>query len=611
MKLAPDVFISYSSKDASAAQAACCALEAQGIGCWIAPRDVPAGLKYAEAIVEAINGCRVFLLLLSSESNNSPHVEREVDRAASKEIPILSFRLEPVELSKSMEYYLSSLHWLDASQPPQEKELRALFGAVKNLLAPSREPGETKPPARAKISPPAPKPSMQARREQTDSQPPPAAISGQSNPFTFGNPIKDPSRFHGREAEIRQITNRLLSSAHESTSIIGERRMGKTSLLHFISHPEVSARLGLTADKFCMVYLDFQGLTDITPTRFWQRVLKKMSRTVCDASLVPIIEKLSTLDSFDLFDLEDLFETSLDKGLTIVLMMDEFEYVTQNSNFTGDFFGGLRALAIHYGVALLPATRRELADLCHSEEIKGSPFFNIFANVVLRPFSKSEVDGMIHTYTTGSGFEVTCEERDFIWNLGGGYPFFLQVAGHYMIEGKFQNLGGKALTKYTIENFNQQAEGHYNVLWSYCSESEKVTLLIILALNSEKATRSTLPTLENLGRIRFRSAQDLSALGKRGLVSEQEGLFNIFSFSFVHWIRQEITAAAGEEESRQSLEDWCKASGDENIKEARAVLPGFKKKYWELLKHIGYDLSFELSATGAFDLVKKLEITGM
>jgi uncharacterized protein len=57
------------------------------------------------------------------------------------------------------------------------------------------------------------------------------------NPFTFGNPIKDPARFYGREADIRQITNRLLSSAHESTSIIGERRIGKTSLLYHLSDP--------------------------------------------------------------------------------------------------------------------------------------------------------------------------------------------------------------------------------------------------------------------------------------------------------------------------------------------------------------------------------------
>ena len=100
------------------------------------------------------------------------------------------------------------------------------------------------------------------------------------NPFTFGNPIKDPARFYGRTADIRQIVNRLLSSAHESTSIIGERRIGKTSLLNYIANPQVAAGLGLTSDKFCPVYVDFQGLTDITPQRFWQRVLKKMSRSI-------------------------------------------------------------------------------------------------------------------------------------------------------------------------------------------------------------------------------------------------------------------------------------------------------------------------------------------
>ena len=99
-----------------------------------------------------------------------------------------------------------------------------------------------------------------------------------ANPFTFGNPIKDPARFIGRQTEIRQISGRLLSSARESTSIVGERRMGKTSLLYHLAHPEVAAGLGLTSDRYCMVYIDFQGLTDITPARFWQRVLSKAAR---------------------------------------------------------------------------------------------------------------------------------------------------------------------------------------------------------------------------------------------------------------------------------------------------------------------------------------------
>ena len=42
-----------------------------------------------------------------------------------------------------------------------------------------------------------------------------------ANPFTFGNPIREPARFYDREEDIRQIFNRLRSSAHESTSVVG------------------------------------------------------------------------------------------------------------------------------------------------------------------------------------------------------------------------------------------------------------------------------------------------------------------------------------------------------------------------------------------------------
>ena len=66
-----------------------------------------------------------------------------------------------------------------------------------------------------------------------------------ANPFTFGNPIRDPARFYGRVEDIRQIVNRLRSSAHESTSVVGERRIGKTSLLKHLDNPEVAAGLGL------------------------------------------------------------------------------------------------------------------------------------------------------------------------------------------------------------------------------------------------------------------------------------------------------------------------------------------------------------------------------
>lgn len=426
------------------------------------------------------------------------------------------------------------------------------------------------------------------------------------NPFTFGNPIKDPARFYGRTADIRQIVNRLLSSAHESTSIIGERRIGKTSLLSYLAHPEVSARLGLTSDKFCLVYVDFQGLTDITPQRFWQRVLKKMERSICDQSLIPSIQKLSAQSDFDLFDLEDLFESSMDKGHTTVLLMDEFEYVTQNPNFKGDFFGGLRALAIHHGVALVPATRRELVDLCHSDEIKGSPFFNIFANVVLRPFSRPEVDELLDGYTKEDEYGLSSQEKDFIWGLGGGYPIFVQMAGHYLLEGRAQGLSGEALTKYTVTSFDQQADAHYTYLWSHCSESEKITLLILLTLGMQKPSKKTVPTLENLTRLRARAPQDLVTLGKRGMVVERDDIYSLFSPSLERWIRQEIVAAPGEEETQISAEEWLKSGKRDDLKETKGVLPKFKKKYWPIMADIAKELSFEFAAAGAFELIKVL-----
>lgn len=426
------------------------------------------------------------------------------------------------------------------------------------------------------------------------------------NPFTFGNPIKDSAHFYGRTVELRQITNRLLSSAHESTSIIGERRIGKTSLLYHLANTESSAKLGLTPDKFCLVYVDFQGLTDITPIRFWQRVLKKMSRSICDASLKPSIEKLLEHNEFDLFDLEDLFQESQDKGLTIVLLMDEFEYVTENPNFKSDFFGGLRALAIHHGVAVVPATRRELVDLCHSDEIKGSPFFNIFANVVLRPFNRVEVNELLDGYTRKNEFALTPQEKDFIWELGGGYPIFVQMAGHYLLDGRAQGLSGDALTKFAVTNFDQQADSHYTYLWSHCSESEKITLLMLLMLGMQKPSKKTTPNKENLARMRARAAQDLVALGKRGMVVEKGDIFALFSPSLERWIRQEIIAAPGEEETQATAEEWLSSGKRDDLKEVQGVLPKFKKKYWHMLGDIAKDLSFEFAVAGAFELIKVL-----
>ena len=116
--MAFDVFLSYSSKDKAAADAACGMLESAGVRAWIAPRDVRPGVEYGAAIVDAIEQCRVLVLIFSSSANNSGQILREVERAVSKGIPIVPVRIEGVLPTKSMEYFLGTIHWLEALTPP-------------------------------------------------------------------------------------------------------------------------------------------------------------------------------------------------------------------------------------------------------------------------------------------------------------------------------------------------------------------------------------------------------------------------------------------------------------------------------------------------------------
>jgi hypothetical protein len=134
--MAHDVFISYSSRDKSAADAACHFLEADGIRCWIAPRDIPPGQSWKPHIVQAIRDARVMVLIFSGQANRSPQVKREVDIAFESGHPIVPFRIEDVQMDDEMYYCLAAAHWLDALSDPLENHLDRLLHAVRLLVDP-------------------------------------------------------------------------------------------------------------------------------------------------------------------------------------------------------------------------------------------------------------------------------------------------------------------------------------------------------------------------------------------------------------------------------------------------------------------------------------------
>ena len=135
--MANHVFITHAVEDKKIAELVCEALESNGIQCWIAPRDVPYGMNFEEAIVDAICESSLMILILSNSSNNSPHVKREIQNACMEDAqtPILPFRVEDLRLNKALRYYLGSTQWLDASTPPLESHFESLVKRVRVYLS--------------------------------------------------------------------------------------------------------------------------------------------------------------------------------------------------------------------------------------------------------------------------------------------------------------------------------------------------------------------------------------------------------------------------------------------------------------------------------------------
>jgi hypothetical protein len=132
--MAHDVFISYCHTDKSVGDAVCAGLEARGLRCWIAPRDIVPGSEWTEAIVDAIGTARTMVLIFSVGADASPQVRREVERAVHHGIPIIPVRIEDVMPGKAMSYLISLPHWMDAMNPPLDARILELAQGLKSLL---------------------------------------------------------------------------------------------------------------------------------------------------------------------------------------------------------------------------------------------------------------------------------------------------------------------------------------------------------------------------------------------------------------------------------------------------------------------------------------------
>jgi hypothetical protein len=113
MPVAGHIFVSHAGAEGGLAKGWCDWLEAGGFGCWLAPRDIPAGADWAEKVIDAIDSAAAMLLLLGPAACTSVQVRREIERAVHREVPVVTLRAPGVELSRSLKYFLGAHQWLE------------------------------------------------------------------------------------------------------------------------------------------------------------------------------------------------------------------------------------------------------------------------------------------------------------------------------------------------------------------------------------------------------------------------------------------------------------------------------------------------------------------
>lgn len=292
------------------------------------------------------------------------------------------------------------------------------------------------------------------------------------NPYLNRSMIRSVDEFHGRRRELQRVLSRIGAPTPQSVSLVGERRMGKSSLLWHLSQPEIHGDSFASPSACLFALLDFQGHQDLDQAACCALLAQRLAEAAGNRLALPP----DTQGGLE--QLRATAEAASEAGLRLVCLFDEFETVTRNASIGPEFYGLLRSLANSHDVAFVTASRRPLQDLCHSQEISESPFFNIFSEVRLGPMADDEVHELIVGPSASVGAPLVGLEAS-IRDLGGRLPFFLQIACSTAMECLAE--GGEVDAKRLEQGFLEEAKSHFHYLWEAFDDSERVAVLAAAA----------------------------------------------------------------------------------------------------------------------------------
>ena len=281
-----------------------------------------------------------------------------------------------------------------------------------------------------------------------------AKLKKKQNPYVCGSSLPGNSAvFYGRGREFGG-TLAVLGSPDKpgSVSILGERRIGKSSLLNQLKQALNAVPNVVT------IHTTIQNWSIDSQAAFF----KQLHQAICEVLKV----KPEEIDDYTGF--RDFIRGYAEQGYRFVLMIDEFDKMTNNTHFNAEFFGNMRALGdmSDYKFAYVLASYAPLADICHQGGIQESKFWNIFGTIyTLGLLAKKEAEQLVQEpmYQT---LKQDFTDTQAVLTYAGYHPAFIQiVASEYWNASYFS-------FEPNIDAVQQILRDHYQEMWEHQSQAE-------------------------------------------------------------------------------------------------------------------------------------------
>jgi len=360
-----------------------------------------------------------------------------------------------------------------------------------------------------------------------------------------------PEKFVGREFELNTISDKINSRGH--VAIYGSSGMGKTSLLKYVQYvqsPNFLQKQGLDSSKALIVYQNCE--TSFTIDNFWEKVLKELrNEAENDGDVQAEIDNVLKQKTIEIIDIRQILRKIGEREKFFLLLLDDYhgivgtkeEYINDHnkSKEMETFLSELRNLAVHSTegqyFSTIVTTFQKLHELGPELSRGGSPWYNHYSYIPLKPFSLEDVDKYFLKSDSVSFISISEDiQKEKVLEMTGGYPGLLQCVGDIF----------SRLDPVDIDTLNAKlkdyAEKTFQGIWRNFEKNEQEILKLIAIDNSKGKLRGKSYSLNGIDQEFIRNSSILNSLKQKGFIYELDkpNKYNFYSSLMKDFVVQEF-----------------------------------------------------------------------